>query len=455
KNQLIKSGDKIIAAYSGGIDSSVLVYLFDKFCHELDIQLIAAYFNHGLRDQESIKEEEFIKRTADRYKCQLEIGTGNVIETSVRNRSSIQESARTLRYEFLNNVVKKHKGDIIATAHQYDDQVETVLMRLLQGCNLNGLKGIPVKRGNIIRPLLWAKKEQLENFAENNKIEYFEDSSNKKKVYVRNLIRLDILPYLKNKLDTNLDKILYDHGKMFDEVNHTISLYTKSAFDSVLISKEKDKIILDISSFKVYFTLLQQNIIFKCFENIGATEYKEIELFSKKVVDFVNNDGKKKHLNLSTEFSVYIDGSELVLLRTGRNEFRFDLRIDEKFHFPEIGIDLELNSLKILDEMSLEESISRFKKKYDEVIDKNKVKEPLILRTWKKGDFFQPLGMRNNRKLSDFFIDQKIPEPLKRTIPIICDEEKIVCICGLRINERVRITNNTKEILGLKITPKK
>lgn len=454
KESLINKGDTVIVAYSGGIDSSVLLHLMHIFKKEFAIKLIVAYFNHRLRGHESEDEEKFIKKTAVDYEILLEIGTGDVLAAAKERDLSTQVSARFLRYDFFQKSAEKYNADKIATGHNCDDQAETVLMRFLQGGGIKGMRGIPVRRESYIRPLLWARRSEITKYADSKGIRYFEDSSNVKTGYLRNRIRLEILPYLRKKLGTNLDRILLNHAQRFQNVYELIGDLTVQACDSSIVTCEKDKIILDIASFKGYFPILQQYVLSECFTKLGETDNSLNFLYALSALEFINGTFKRKHMYIFNGLCIYKDKSYVTIYRKHDRSFEQSVEIgrkyafhDENFHFQSrvLGIDLD----------KVDFSMSGYKpayKRWDEIIDRQKLVEPLALRTWKQGDKFKPLGMQQWKKLSDFFTDVKIPMHMKKQHPLLVDQKKIVWVCGLRIDDRVKVTENTKEIIGLKFT---
>jgi len=454
KESLINKGDTVLVAYSGGIDSSVLLHLLHVFKKEFAIKLILAYFNHRLRGDESEDEEKFIKKTGVNYGIPLEIGTGDVLGAAKERGLSTQVSARFLRYDFFQKSAEKYDADKIATGHNYDDQAETVLMRFLQGSGIKGMRGIPVKRESYIRPLLWARRSEITKYADSKGICYFEDSSNIKTGYLRNQIRLEILPYLRKELGTNLDRILLNHGQRFQNVYELIDDLTVQAFDSSAVTREKDKIILDIASFKGYFKILQQSVLSECFKKLGETGNSLNFLYALSVLEFINGTFKRKYMYIFNGLYVYKDKNYVTIYREQNPSFEQFVEIGRKYSFDEDNFHFQSRVLGIeLD--AANHSISEYKqtyKRWDEIIDRRKLVEPLVLRTWKQGDRFKPLGMQQSKKLSDFFTDVKIPMHIKKQRPILVDQKKIVWVCGLRIDDRVKVTKNTKEIVGLKYT---
>lgn len=450
QQSLLEEDDIVVIAYSGGVDSSVLLHLMSELKDELKVNLIIAYFNHKLRGLESGREERFVKEKAKELRLPLETCATDIKKTAGIRSWSIQQSARHHRYEFFEKVSRKHDSCKIATAHHMDDQAETVLMNVLKGSGFKGMRGIPVKRDNFIRPLLWARRSEIEQYAKESRISYFEDSSNCKSGYLRNRIRHRIIPYIEEELETNLSKILVDQGNRFADTYDWINELTNQSLEAVIKHKTKDKIVLDITIFRTYFSMLQKCVLNECMRKMGETNEPFITRTTNRIFDFVNATFKPKSLYISSELHVIVDKKSLTVSRIRKNVYNHNVRIGDRYTFDDEQFRFYSSTIAVRG-LKVSEAIDELKaNKWDEVIDQSKITGNLVLRNWEPGDKFLPLGMRNSKKLSDYFIDAKIPVYNKNSSPLLVDEEKIVWICGHRIDERVKITGDTKEAVGLK-----
>ncbi len=446
---LLFENDKVLVAYSGGLDSSVLLHVLNTIMESMRLSLIVGYFNHDLRGDESKQEATFVQEVCDSYGLQLETGTGDVLHCAKEYKISIQEAARKLRYMFFEKSAEHHDVSKIATAHHGDDQTETVLMRFFQGGSIASLRGIPKKRDKYIRPLLWATRYDLEMYVQNNRIDYFADSSNNKEDYLRNKIRLNILPYLREQLPYNIDLVLEKHGQKFQQAAALANVLKRESYAAVLVSEKKDKIILDIASFKNYFSLIQQLIIQECFDRLGFYNESINEKHAKTVVEFIYDTRGKNSLNLNNEIILTISKTSLVLGYLSRTSFDFPIEYGMRYELPWEGHVFQSEIIDVSCKGIDYSTIRNEKSEWNELVDRHKINEPLRLRTWQAGDAFCPLGMDGTKKLSDFFVDLKIPLHLKNKYPVLADCEKIIWVCGLRIDDRVKITSKTEDIIGL------
>jgi len=455
---LIEHGETVIAAFSGGIDSAVLLHALLQVSRELGIRIVPAYFNHELRGEESEEEEEFIINIVREYGLEPKIGRGNVKKNAIEGKMSVQVSARQLRYQFLDETAAKYSAQKIATAHHYNDQIETVLMRFLQGASYKGLRGIPVKRGKYIRPILWAHRSKIEHYAKLHAVPHFEDSSNIKTTYLRNRIRHEILPYLEEKLAVNFDTVLSRHAERFRDISEMIDSLSAEALKDSLILGEKDKIILDIQKFRNYFTLLKQNVLFACFDIFKGIKHSEYNSLANRIIEFSDATKTRRHEYIGIDIFVERQNGGLHICRDKCGDFveKIELGIENSFE-DECGGRFCLTS-EILKEARIQQFLQQLLTKdvvkdndWDEIIDRQALAEPLSLRYWRKGDSFIPLGMTQKKKLSDFFSDLKVPLDERKRVFILTDREKIVWVCGYRIDERVRVTGKTKKMVGLKI----
>ena len=426
--QLFAPQQKVLLAVSGGIDSMVLLHLFEKTGFKYGI----VHCNFQLRGEESDGDEKFVKQQVLIHGVPSFFQRFETEEHARINGISIEMAARELRYEYFEKIRVENGYDYIATAHHQDDLIETFFLNLSRKTGIKGLTGIKEKAGKIIRPLLFASREEIENYARDNFVEYRDDSTNDEVVFQRNFLRHKILPlfselnpaFLKNALASieNLKEVekVYDH----------------------FISGESEKIVSEKNNELVFnIEALQQS----AFPILVLLETLKDYNFNPTVIEEVyrslkSESGKQFY---SQTHRLVKDRGELFLTPLSKEEERiYYLEKDDIELFAPFDLSVEKISAKGF-KISKEANVA--------CLDLDKLEFPLLIRKWQQGDYFQPLGMTGFKKLSDFFIDEKIPVHEKENTWLLCSGKKIVWIMGRRIDNRFKITPETQIIYQIEI----
>ena len=426
--QLFNPGQKVLLAVSGGIDSMVLLYLFEKSGFDYGI----VHCNFQLRGDESDGDEEFVKREVLIHGVPAFFQTFDTREYAQINGISIEMAARELRYDFFEKTRKEHNYDFIATAHHSDDLIETFFLNLSRKTGIKGLTGIKDKTGYIIRPLLFAGRNEIEAFAAENYIEFREDSTNSEVVYQRNFLRHKILPLFAELNPSFKKNVLASIENLRDAEN----VYT-GYFDSEktkAVTNATDSLIVDIDT-------LQQSaypklLLFEILTAYGFNSAVVDELFQSLESDSGKQFFSKTHRLVKDRDKLFVSP-----VNEGENKI-FYIETGDIELFQPFGINIEkldANDFKIRKERNFA------------CLDNDKLQFPLLIRKWQQGDYFQPLGMTGFKKISDFFIDEKIPLHQKENIWLLCSGEKIVWIMGHRIDNRFKVTGKTKNILQIEV----
>ena len=427
KNKLILSSNKILLTVSGGVDSVVMCNLF----HNAGIKFGIAHCNFQLRGKESDGDEKFVENLADKYGVPFYCKQFDTKKYSKEHHISTQMAARTLRYNWFQEIRKKEGYTYIATAHHQDDSIETFFINLIRGTGIAGLHGILPKQGKIIRPLLFANKEDILKFSAKQDLSYREDSSNASDKYMRNKIRHSIVPVLRElnpKIETTISstiKRLQDVETIYKSEIEKQRLNIVSEKDgSIFISIEKLKKLNPISSY--------------LYEFLKPFNFNESHI--EEIINCLDGESGKQFF--SATHKLIKDRKDLII---GENTYK----LITKAHSSEIvteesGGFLLDDALVIFKEF---ENIYTFDKSPDTAtVDYDKLVFPLELRKWKQGDTFYPLGMKGKKKLSDFFIDNKVPLNQKENTWLLTSEGKIVWVVGMRIDERFKVTGKTKKL---------
>jgi tRNA(Ile)-lysidine synthase len=437
-HNLFDPNDRILLAVSGGIDSVVMSELFHRAGYNFGI----AHCNFGLRGNESDTDETFVEKLAKNYR--VPFNTKRFLTTKVTKEKgiSIQMAARELRYQWFEEIRLKEKYTCIATAHHLDDQVETFFINLLRSTGIAGFHGILPKQGNIIRPMLFSCRKDILAFCRKNKLTFREDSSNIETKYLRNKIRHEIIPVFR-ELNPAFPQLLTE---TILRLRETEVIFRKSieATRKKIIRKDKNGIHIRIKELKK----LTPVTIF-AFEILSPYGFHE-----DVIRDMLHSpDDSSGKIFYSPTHRLIKNREDLILdLLPDKNKsglINAEISIPE--HKKEIRKPLHLSFTK-------KETGKKFvidPSKDVANLDLRKIVFPLILRRWKKGDSFYPLGMNKKKKLSDYFIDSKFSIPEKENTWLLCTGSHIIWIVGHRIDHRFRVTSQTKELLIVRWVGKK
>ena len=431
KEEICHPHDRILLAVSGGIDSVVMVHLFKEAGYDVAI----AHCNFQLRGSDSQEDETFVRSLALSLEIPVFVKRFDVGAEMEEKGISLQMAARDLRYNWFEEVLKEESYLWIATAHNKNDSVETFFLNLSRGSGIRGLKGIPVRRGSVIRPLLFLSRAEIESYQLDSQIAYREDSSNRETKYQRNKIRHDLIPVLE-QINPGFMEIMERNMEQLNEV-YDIYLHAVGQLRNELFKKEQGKITIPVKQLKELDPL--RTWLFELFSPYGFTrsQCEDIE----KIMDA--GPGRQ---SISTTHRLFKDRDEMIMVPSGNEEFeRYYLDDPEKPSVLPFPMDME-----VLERSELE---SIPKDPLTACLDLDEIQFPLTIRHWMHGDYFSPLGMEQMKKLSDFFVDEKVPVPEKERIWIMASGEKIVWIMGLRIDNRFRITPDTRRILRLSLQP--
>ena len=427
---LFKPNDKILLAISGGIDSMVMAHLFEKSVFRYGI----AHCNFSLRAEDSDLDEVLVQEYSNKTGVPFYSKKFNTIQEAKTRKISVQMAARELRYEWFEKLRNRHNYIYIAIAHNKDDVVETFLMNIVRGTGIRGLSGIKAKKGTIIRPILFLTRKEIVKSQENNNIAFREDSSNSSLKYSRNKIRHVLIPELEDMNPNFKNNLL-----------KTIS-YTSDATEIFIESiKEKKKSILKEQSGQI--TINIDSLKKLKFASTYLYEFIKAYGFSKEVIPdiFFNLDKTSGKQFYSKTHRLIKDREQLIITLIPKNEFPI-YHIEENCGEIKTPIHLSFNKEKTDNEFK---PVNSKKTAY---LDYDQVKFPLTLKKWEKGDKFQPLGLSHHKKLSDFFIDEKVSLIEKEKAWLLVSNKDIIWVIGHRIDHRFRVQEKTKTILKIELS---
>jgi len=441
---MFSPGDRVLVGVSGGPDSVCLLHILNRCRKDMALSLHVVHINHGIRKRESKREEKFVSHLAGRMGLPITVKSLDVPSYARRKKLTVEEAARDMRYSAFEQLAGKLNAKKIALGHTASDQVETVLMHLLRGSGPQGLSGIPPVRklGStaVVRPLIEVNREEILNYLKKNKLTFCLDSSNRKTEYFRNRIRLKLLPLLRKNYNENIDGALLRLSEILKEEN----AYWERVVERVLgkvVSWEAEKILIDFKRFLRYNVIVQRRVLYRLFG--GIVSLSQIEA----IRSLAQKSSQGKRVYLGKRFSVRKEGDFLIFSSSPERRFKkfnYPLRVPGKNEIE--GLDLTLNT-RIVDFRPVSDKGANTA--YFDV-DKINFKK-LLLRNRREGDRFRPFGLRGTKKLSDFFIDRKIPRRLRDRVPLLVEGEDILWVVGIRRADKARITEDTKKILEVRV----
>ena len=419
------SVSKLIIAVSGGVDSIVLFHL----CLKLKLNFFVAHCNFKLREKESDLDEKFVRDLAIKHNIKFYTKSFNTKKLSSNYNKSIQMVARELRYSWFEELSKELNVKHILTAHHLDDSIETFLINLSRGSGIDGLLGIPRVNDTVYRPLLIFKKDEILSYAKENKISWREDSSNRKQDYLRNQIRIEVLPKLK-EINPNL---LDNFSKSIDRLQQSKSIIKDKIDDFIKnVSFTRDE--------KMYFEINK----IKKVTNIDAYLYELLKRYNFTQWDDIRGllDSQSGKQIISKTHKLLKDREYLILVKNSEVENKTAL-INKSSK--EVAVSLGKIKLSIAKKISKEDSDVIY-------LDSAKLDFPLKVRNLLSGDYFYPFGMNGKKKVSKYLKDKKISIYDKDKVLILeTSKNKIIWVVGMRLDDRFSVTDNTKEITKIKL----
>ena len=421
----------------------VMLNLFARLQADWRLELTVLHVNHSLRDEESDADERVVLTTAEEMGIPFISHRVNVKKTAAEKRLSIETAARELRYAFFDQFAKKHNCRV-ATAHTANDQAETVLANMMRGAGISGLRGIPIRRDVYIRPLLFAERSALLSYAEENQVQYRHDRTNTDLAFQRNRIRHTLLPMIQEQFNPQIVTSLNRLAETADESERLLNDYAELAFKNCLRVADEQKIVLDIHQFLAYLKSLQRLVLGHVFHhltgNLWLPGYQKLE----NILDFVNKKSSGSRFSISEEIELLITSDTLVLSNI-QPEFA-DQSIPWAPGVYEFGDGRFLEIIKTDKPLPL-----RSNSRFSEQVDADRVSGRVSVGSARPGDYFYPINGSGRKKISDFFIDLKVPFYKRSTIPILRCDTGIIWICGYRLDERFKITETTRRIYQLKL----
>lgn len=387
-----------------------------------------AHCNFGLRGEESQRDERFVSALASQLEVPLYVTHFATKAYAAEHKISTQMAARDLRYRWFEELRIQENYSYIAVAHHQDDAIETVLLNLVRGTGIAGLHGILPKRDNLIRPLLFLSRAGIDGVIQENGYDFVEDSSNASTAYARNKLRLGVIPLLK-EINPNLEQT-FEHNILRFTETELVLQQTVAGLRTTLLEERKEGVYLSLDKIKALNP--KRLLLFELLKVYNFTETVVEELLGS-----LNKQSGTSFYSASHRITLNRDELIVTTITAG------EVYTNKIIHPSDIAIAFGNQVIEI----SYTEQLAFENNPQKAFVDADRLIFPIVVRTWQEGDRFMPIGMRNYKKLSDFFIDQKIPLPQKDSIPILVNGNgDVVWVAGLRQDNRYKVTATTKKV---------
>ncbi len=453
----INPDDRVAVGVSGGVDSVALLHILKS----LGYPVVALHFNHQIRP-DADRDADFVRALADKWGIQCEIHSRNVPEFAESKHLSLEEAGRILRYRFLFSTARRLDVDALATAHHANDQAETVMMHFIRGSGLDGLKGMLAKTLlsefdesiPLVRPLLYTWKQDLLEYCRVNQLEYVEDSTNYDPSYFRNELRLHLLPQIE-KLNPRFQQVLVRSTESLQADLVVLDHLVETAWDELQIREGNGFLFVDVKAMQKLDLGIRFRVIRKAIQRLKK-DLRDIDFaFVKRFSDFIDLPSQTNRLDIGSGLRLRIENGLLYLLKEGANipvvdhpqlEARMELAIPWQVRL-QYGWVCSAEEVKI-DQVSFD--TIRSAGRWDAWLDLDQVNQLVELSTRVMGERFSPLGGEGHSiKISDLFINHKIPTSAREKYPLIKDADGIIWVPGIQIADRFRVTEQTKRLLRI------
>lgn len=444
KYNMINSGDAVVIGVSGGADSLCLLHVLNSIKDELDIKLFAVHVNHQFRGADADEDADFVEQTCIAWNIPYKIETFDVPAYAKEHGLSPEEAGREIRYKLFDEAKESIKANKIAVAQNLNDNVETILMRLVRGTGLEGLKGIDAIRDNIIRPLIEQERLSIEEYCRNNNLVPRVDKTNLQPIYLRNKIRLGLIPYLKNDFNPNISEAIVRLGQVAREENDYLEQRSEDLLTNIVETKD-NSITIKTEYLKQLHPAMQKRLLRKAVETIAGTlngfEYKHIQ----GIIELLHKTTGAA-IELPKGLKAYISYENLIIGKKIENTDKkcyYKLNYNNDIFINEINANI---NIKLINRNELSSVPKSFSTVY---IDADRITNGLVIRSREQGDIFSPIGMKGSKKLKDYFIDKKIPKEARDNVLLLADGNEIIWILGSIISEKYKITSKTQKVIVL------
>ena len=429
ENYLIEPGERVLLAVSGGVDSMVMLSLFARSGYDVAV----AHCNFQLRGEESVEDEQLVEDQCASLGVEFYNKRFDTVGEMDRSGDSVQMAARRLRYDWFNSICEEYGYDAVAIAHHADDSIETFFINLFRGTGLKGLTGIHKVRGRVVRPILFASRKDIADYAHQYNIPFREDSSNRSTKYLRNKIRLGLVPKLR-EINPKFTELMSDNIRRLTATQLFIDRSIELIRDRIE-SRQGDLTLIDLDSIDQEYP-----IGFVLFELLNPYGFKGDVV--DQLTRSLHNDATGKRF-YGKDKVAYVDRGRIIVADISGEE-SCQVEIDKESRKAYIGnsaLYFERTDIDNIDTLNVPENVA--------LLDADLLKFPLTARRWNDGDRFIPLGMTGRKKVSDFLVDAKVSAAQKARQFVLLSGEDIVWLVGRRIDDAYRVSDKTENILKI------
>ncbi|MFH1050472.1 MAG: tRNA lysidine(34) synthetase TilS [bacterium] len=445
KELYLNPDSTFLLAVSGGVDSIAMLDIFANLTVRYPLlKLSVAHFNHKLRYETSDRDQKLVVETCKKYKIPCFSESGNVRGYAESKGIGIEYAARILRYRFLEKIAQKVQAQYLATAHTSDDSAETFFINLFRGSGLTGLSGIPSKRTlskklTLVRPLICLRKYELIEYAQSRKLQWCEDETNQLMQYTRNKIRLEIIPKIEEHFSSSVIGTINRAQKLLQGADSIVSKHVQKTIPVLIKDKSNGRFSIKLSLFSTLEPFLQGEVLQKVLSNNFNLPYVPMQTIDRILELDEKPVGTVCEINKN--YIVLKDRDSLIFSKLD-NPFDVFIPIKKEGVF-------SINDKKVKLEKVKKKQVKFTINPNIEFIDWDLVPSILYLRNWRQGDVFKPLGMDGSMKISDFLTNNKVTLLDKSNVLLLSTKSEIIWICGMRLSDTFKITENTMKFLRI------
>ncbi len=442
KHRLFKPGSTVIAAVSGGPDSVALLHILNRLAPEHGFKLVAAHVNHQLRD-EADAEEKFVHNLCREWGVPLYYKKVEVKKKAEADRKGIEETARYCRYQFFAELREQVPADYIATAHHRNDQAETILMHILRGTGIKGLRGILPASDNLVRPLLGVSRVMIEQYLDQNSLSYCLDKSNYDTRFLRNRVRHELIPDLEKQYNPRIIEHLNTLGDIAREEYEAMDRETEKILPQVLLSRDKQRAVINNQVFLSLHPAFQRRILLRVLGWLRGEEgWSALDLSS--ILDLAAKSGSAKRIKLGQGIWIHKSYDQLIITERLEDEvsYFYPVAVPGTVYIEETG---DTFTFEVLPRQAYQLRLGETGLDYDSLAG-----QELCLRSRQKGDRIALPGRAGRQKIKKYFIDKKIPHAMRNRIPLLASRQEVYAVLGYCTTAWAEVKETTGNILVIR-----